>query len=162
MKYSLDGDFLLIRGDHSFLIAAQAGACFALCIETAEQEYCQTLEPHDLVAASAPEGGALEPAIMLIEFVRKYRIPVTVLPRDHPGSKRFRYLVSAGPEIHTSCSIRRGTHPEQHLICSHDELAGLVLKGTVRGVEIQHLPKEAELQHLDYQFSTRILQNGRT
>jgi hypothetical protein len=156
MIYPLDGEFLLIRGTHSFLLAAQANARFALCIEAAEQEYCQTLDPHDLVAASAPEGGALEPAVMLIEFVRKYRIPITVLPRNHPGSKRFPYLVSAGPEIHTSCSIRRGTHPEQHLICSSDELAGLVLKGTEHGVEILHLPKEATIQRVNYRFSTQL------
>jgi hypothetical protein len=131
-------------------------ACFALCIETADQEYCQTLEPHDLVVVSAPEDGAIEPAIMLIEFVRKYRIPLMVLPRDHPGSKRFSYLVSAGPAIHTSCSIRRGTHPEQHLICSSDELAGMVLNGTENGVEILHLPKTATIQRVNYRHTTEI------
>ena len=156
MIYPLEGDFLLIRGSHSFLLAAQAEACFALCIETSDQEYCQTLDPDDLVAVSAPEGGALEPAIMLLEFVRKYRIPLTVLPRNHPGSKRFHYLVSAGPEIHTDCSIRRGTHPEQHLICSSDELAGVVLKGTGHGVEIAHLPKEAAVQRVNYRLSMQI------
>ena len=151
----LEGDFLLIRGSRSFLLVARANARFALCIETAEQEYCQTLDPDDLVAASAPEGGALEPAVMLIEFVRKYRMPVTVLPRNHPGSKRFPYLVSAGPQIHTSCSIRRGTHPEQHLICSHDELAGMVLSGTTAGVEITNLPESASLRRLDYEITVK-------
>ena len=157
MIYPLDRDFLLIRGARSFLLVAQANACFALCIETAEQEFCQTLESQDLVAASAPEGGALEPAVMLIEFVRKYRMPVTVLPQNHPGSKRFSYLVSAGPEIHTSYSIRRGTHPEQHLICSHDELAGMVLKGAPGGVEITGLPEGVSVQWLQYRFSTEII-----
>jgi hypothetical protein len=157
MIYPLDGEFLLIRGDRSFLLVAQAEACFALCIETAEQEFCQTLESHDLVAASAPEGGALEPAVMLIEFVRKHRMPVTVLPRNHPGSKRFSYLVSAGPEIHTSCSVRRGTHPEQHIICSHDELAGIVLEGVPGGVEISNLPEGVSVRRLQYRFSTEII-----
>jgi hypothetical protein len=153
MIYPLEGEFLLIRGACSFLLVAQTGACFALCIETADQEFCQTLEPQDLIAASAPEGGALEPAVMLIEFVRKYRMPVTVLSRNHPGSKRFSYLVSAGPEIQTHCSIRRGTHPEQHLICSHDELSGIVLKGISGGVSISNLPEGVSLQRLHYQFS---------
>jgi hypothetical protein len=156
MIYPLEGDFLLIEGTRSFLLVAKASARFALCIETAEGEFCQTLDPEDLVAASAPEGGALEPAVMLIEFVRNYRMPVTVLPRDHPGSKRFSYLVSAGPEIHTSCSIRRGTHPEQHLICSHDELAGMVLAGTPGGVEISGLPEGVSVRRLNYRFTTTI------
>jgi hypothetical protein len=156
MIYPLKGEFLLIRGTHSFLLAAQADACFALCIETAEQEFCQTLEPQDLVVASAPEGGSVEPAIMLIEFIRKFRMPVMVLPRNHPGSKRFSYLVSAGPEIHTSCSIQRGTHPEQHLICSGDELAGMVLKGTDRGIDITNLPGDVSVQQLNYRLSTVV------
>lgn len=147
-----DDEFLEIAGSRSFLLVARAGATFALCIEAMDAEYCQTMEPDDLVAASAPEGGPPEPAVMLIEFVRKYRIPVTVLPKNHPGTKRFAYLVSAGPEIHTSCSIRRGTHPEQHLICSHDELAGIILKGTDRGVEILNLPVEATIRKIRYRF----------
>ena len=119
MIYPLEGEFLLIRGTHSFLLVAQARCPFCpLYRNCRRRNSARPLDPDDLVAASAPEGGALEPAIMLIEFVRKYRMPLMVLPRDHPGSKRFSYLVSAGPEIHTSCSIRRGTHPEQHLICS--------------------------------------------
>ena len=147
-----EDEFLEISGSRSFLLVARAGATFALCIETMDTEYCQTMEPNDLVAASAPEGGPPDPAVMLIEFVRKYRIPVTVLPKNHPGTKRFSYLVSAGPEIHTSCSIRRGTHPEQHLICSHDELAGIILKGTDRGVEILNLPLEVTVRKIRYRF----------
>jgi hypothetical protein len=140
MMYPLADEFLLISGDHSFLLVARAGAFFGLRIETFGNEYSQTIEPDDLVAVSAPEGGALEPACMLAEFVRTYRMPLIVLPRDHPGSNRFSYLVSAGPIINTSCSIRRGTHPEQHLICSSDELAGIALQGCSGGVEISGLP----------------------
>jgi hypothetical protein len=156
MNIPLREEFLLLSGAHSFLIAAKVNACFALCIETAETEYCQTLEPDDLVAASGPEGGLVEPALMLIEFVRKHRIPLMVLPKDHPGSRRFRYVVSAGPVINSSCSIRRGTHPEQHLLCSSDELAGIVLTGIPGGVEISNLPEGVSLQCLRYQFSIQL------
>ena len=141
MIYPLADEFLLISGASSFLLAGRAGAHFGLRIETSGQEYSQTVEPDDLVAVSAPEGGALEPAFMLAEFVRTYRMPLIVLPKDHPGSKRFPYLVSVGPVINTSCTIRRGTHPEQHLICSSDELAGIILEGHTGCVEITGLPE---------------------
>jgi hypothetical protein len=157
MNVPLREEFLLLSGAHSFLILAKVNACFALCIETAETEYCQTLEPDDLVAASGPEGGPVEPALMLIDFVRKYRMPLMVLPKDHPGSKRFRYLVSAGPVINSSCSIRRGTHPEQHLLCTSDELAGIALTGVSGGVEIRNLPKGVSVQRLRSEFSTQNL-----
>ena len=141
MIYPLADEFLLISGERSFLLVARVGASFGLRIETFDEEYSQTVEPDDLVAVSAPEGGALEPACMLAEFVRTYRTPLIVLPKDHPGSKRFSYLVSVGPVISTSCTIKRGTHPEQHLICSSDELAGIVLEGRSGSVEIFGLPE---------------------
>jgi hypothetical protein len=139
MIRSLADEFLLISGEHSFLLAAQANARFGLRIETMDEEYSQTVDPDDLIVVSAPGGGPLEPAIMLAEFVRTYRMPLIVLPKDHPGSRRFSYLVSVSPEIVTSCSIQRGTHPEQHLICSSNELAGLTLKGLPGAIEISGL-----------------------
>jgi len=113
---------------------------FPLCIETSDGEYCQGMSPGDLVAVSAPEGGSVEPALMLLELVRTHHLPLVVLPKNHPGSKRIPYVVSAGPEIRTNCSIVRGTHPEQHLICSSDELAGIALSGTTEGIVISGIP----------------------
>jgi hypothetical protein len=140
MNYPLQDELLLIRGSRSFLLVAKTMEKFALCIETMEEEYCQGVQLGDLVIVSAPEGGAIEPALMLAELVRTYHLPLLVLPKSHPGSRRIRYVVSVGPEISTNCSIRRGTHPDQHLICSSDELAGLNLKKTDTGVEMPHVP----------------------
>ncbi len=156
MIVPLRDELLLISGTHSFLLAAKANAQFALRIETPDREYCQTIDPSDLVVVSAPEGGALEPAIMLAEFVRTYRMPLIVLPKNHPGSKHFSYLVSAGPMITTSCIIQRGTHPEQHLVCSSDELAGTTLKGHPDGVEIVILPPGASHRHVNYRMLTEF------
>ena len=141
MKYPLADDMLLVRGSSSFLLAGRVKTSFALCIETIQEEYCQTLSLGDLVVVSAPEGGQLEPAVMLIELVRTYHMPLLVLPKDHPGSRRIAYVVSAGAEIQTNCAIVRGTHPDQHLICSSDELSGLQLHGYGEGVEITPDPE---------------------
>jgi len=156
MLVPLRDELLQLCGTHSFLLAAKAGSLFALRIETPEKEYCQTIEPDDLVVVSAPEGGALEPAIMLAEFVRTYHMPLIVLAKDHPGSKRFSYLVSVGPVITTSCSIRRGTHPEQHLVCSSHELAGLTLKGILGGVDISGLPVGVTRRYVKCHISTEF------
>ena len=131
---------LQIEGTHSFLLAAQVLRAFSLCIETAADEYCQGVSAGDLVVVSAPEGGPTEPAVMLLELVRTYHLPLLVLPRNHPGSKRIHYVVSVGPEIFTSCSIVRGTHPEQHLVCSSDELGGIRFTGTLDGIALDNLP----------------------
>ena len=92
------------------------------------------MEQGDLIAASAPEGGRIRPALMLIELVRTYRMPLVVMDRGHPGSARLQLIVSAGPMIHLSCAIERGTHPDQHLLCGSDELSGIALSGTDQGV----------------------------
>ena len=82
-------------------------------------------------------------AFMLLDLVRIHHVPLIVLPRGHPGSKRLRYVVSAGPSVELNCTIRRGTHPEQHLICSSPELAGICLTGTCSDIIIENLPAHA-------------------
>jgi hypothetical protein len=154
MNYPLDDELLLIRGKESFLIVAKVKNGFGLCIETSHDEYCQRVDAGDLVVVSAPEGGAIEPALMLMDLARTFHVPLLVLPKDHPGSRRISYVVSVGPEIFTSCSIRRGTHPEQHLICSSDELAGITLKRSRYGVEISSLPDGITLQHVKFEIKT--------
>ena len=154
MIIPLNDELLLIRTEHSFLLVATANALFGLCIETMTNDFCQTVEPTDLVVVSAPEGGEIEPAIMLIECVRTYHLPLIVLPKDHPGSRRFPYLISVAPEISTNCSIQRGTHPEQHLVCSSEDLAGITLKGTPVGVELTSIPEGAVTQRLKCQIKT--------
>ncbi|MDO9324721.1 MAG: alpha/beta hydrolase [Methanoregula sp.] len=157
MIYPLNDELLLIRTGHSFLLVGRVNTLFGLCIETTTNEFCQTVDPTDLVVVSAPEGGAIEPAIMLVEFVRTYHFPLIVLPKDHPGSKRFTYLVSVAPEIITNCSIQRGTHPEQHLVCSSAELAGINLKGTRQGVEISPVPAGVSFQRVKCQIKADFL-----
>ncbi len=114
----------------------------------------QGVEAGDLVVVSAPEGGAVEPALMLIDLVRTFHVPLLVLPKNHPGSRRISYVVSVGPKIFTSCSIQRGTHPEQHLICSSDELAGLTLKRSENGVEVSNLPESIIPKNIKYEIKT--------
>ena len=152
MKYPLEDGLLLIRGNSSFLLVGKAKEQFALCIETSTEEFCQGVMPGDVIVVSAPEGGPLEPALLLMDLVRTYHMPLLVLPRNHPGSRSISRVVSVDKEVHTSCSISRGTHPEQHLVCSSDELAGLTLRGALGGFEIEGLPAGLSLQTVNYRI----------
>jgi hypothetical protein len=154
MNYTLDDELLLIKGKQSFLLVAKVKSRFGLCIETSDNEYCRGVDTGDLVVVSAPEGGAVEPALMLIDLVRTFHMPLLVLPKNHPGSKRISYVVSVGPEIFTSCSIQRGTHPEQHLICSSGELSGITLKGEGSGVEVSALQGDITVNHVKFKMET--------
>jgi hypothetical protein len=66
---------------------------------------------------------------MLLDIVRSFHTPLIVLPRGHPGSRRLRYVVSTGTLIRLACGIRRGTPPEQDILCTCPDLAGMVLEG---------------------------------
>jgi hypothetical protein len=154
MIHTLDDESLLLQGKTSFLLVALIKNSFGLCIETADDEYVQGVEAGDLVVVSAPDGGAIEPALMLMDLVRTFHVPLLVLPKNHPGSKRISYVVSVGPEIFTSCSIRRGTHPDQHLICSSDELAGISLKRIEHGVDVSPLPGGIIPRKIKYEIKT--------
>lgn len=139
---------VLIRGQTSFLLCARAGRAFPLMIETFESEYVQGIHPDDIIAVSAPEGGELAPACYLLDLVRIYDQPLLVLPRGHPGSRRLRYVISAGPRILLSCEVVRGTHPEQHLICSSAELAGLEISGENGVIQINGLTDALKWEYL--------------
>ena len=152
MKYPLEDGLLLIQGRYSFLLAGKAKDRFSLCIETSTEEFCQGVGEDDVIVVSAPEGGAVEPALMLMDLVRTYHVPLLVLPRNHPGSRRISRVVSVAPEVHTICSIIRGTHPEQHLVCSSDELSGLVVRGVTGGLELSGMPAGLTLRTLRYRI----------
>jgi hypothetical protein len=154
MIHTIDDESLLIKGKKSFLLVALVKNDFGLCIETADDEYVQGVEAGDLVVVSAPEGGAIEPALMLMDLVRTFHVPLLVLPKNHAGAKRISYVVSVGPEIFTSCSIRKGTHPDQHLICSSDELAGISLKRIEHGVDVSPLPDSIIPRKIKYEIKT--------
>jgi hypothetical protein len=156
MNYPLDDELLLIKGIYSFLLISTVKERFGLYIETSHDEYCQGVDTGDLVVVSAPEGGAVEPALMLMDLVRTFHVPLLVLPKDHPGSRRISYVVSVGPEIFTSCSIKRGTHPEQNLICSSDELAGITMVGRRQSVDISPLPVGVSVGYMKYNVKTEF------
>jgi hypothetical protein len=84
---------------------------------------------------------------MLLEFVRRYQLPLVVLPKNHPGSSRLKMVVAVGDEILLACDIQRGTHPEQNLICSSGELAGIHLSGSRGVVEVENMPPDVLIEY---------------
>ncbi len=145
MILPVSGAGLLIQAPRSFLLIGTVCDSFTLFIETGAEEYCQYLKSGDLVVISAPEGGELRQAQILLELVTIWHVPLMVLPSGHPGSRRLKMVVSAGDQIVMSCLIERGTHPEQTVICSSEELAGMELRSHPEGIEILGLPEGIHL-----------------
>jgi hypothetical protein len=148
MNIPLASGLLLIRGETSFFLIGRATEQFALPIETTDAEVFQGVREGDLIVVSAPEGGEVEQARMLLELVRTYHAPLVVLPKGHPGSRRLRMVISAGPVIRPHSTILRGTHPEQDVICSSPEFDGVVFRAVGEGVEAEGLPAHAHIRPL--------------
>ncbi len=68
--------------------------------------------------------------------IREIGSPLIVLPRNHPGSKRLKFVLSAGSKVVVRCDITPGTHPEQDVICGMDEFSGLRINATRGGIEL--------------------------
>lgn len=145
MIFKFTDEYLCVRKENAFILIGRVLSPFTLFIETYSEEYCQYLEYGELVIVSAPEDGDIGQAIILLELIREYHSPLIVLPKNHPGSKRLRMVVSAGDMIELNCSIERGTHPEQHLLCGSEKMTGIVIQKTEDGVTISGITDDAQV-----------------
>ncbi|MDV0443279.1 alpha/beta hydrolase [Methanorbis rubei] len=152
------GDPVLIRGRSSFLLVARATEKFPLIIETDTEELVQGVYPNDLIVVSAPEGGEVVPALYLLEMVATHHLPVIALGKSHPASRRISYVVSAAEKIEMRCDIRRGTHPEQHLLCTADEFAGMILFANENNLVIENCREEISVSQLVWELSITEVQ----
>jgi len=142
------GDLFLIQGSSSFLLGGIVRERFALPVNAVDDVYFEPVRPGDLVCVSAPEGGSLRAAAMLLLLVRDHHFPVFALPKGHPGSAWVPMVISTAPSITLSCGIVRGTHPDQHLLCSSAELAGIILRGRGDTVTVEGLPAECTISYI--------------
>jgi len=113
------GEVIFLSDGKNTLGAVKAHTTRHVFIETATEELVQFLEEDDLIAASAFYGGeeAKQAISCMIYLVSEGHMPLLVLPKDHPATRRLPIVISAGKDILlTSCSVP-GTHPEQDVLC---------------------------------------------
>jgi hypothetical protein len=139
-RLELGHDEVLFLSDDSNTvgIVKAAGARWAF-IETDEEELVQFLDPEDLIAASCFLGGprAEEMVNCMLYLVREGGVPLLVLKKEHPATRRIPLVVSAGEKIVLSGCIVPGTHPEQDVLCGKGAMDGMVLKAEKGGVGVE-------------------------
>ncbi len=119
-------------------IVKAAGAKHAF-IETDVEEMVQFLSPDDLIAVSCFSGGDKARSMVkcMLYLVREGGVPLLVLKKDHPATKRLPLVISAGERIKLIGCIVPGTHPEQDVLCGRGEMDGMVIRGEPGAVIIQ-------------------------
>jgi len=145
----------LTDGTHTVGILKAAGRKH-IFIETENEELVQFLDPEDLVAVSCFFGGreAKEAIQCMLVLTMQTGMPLIVLPREHPATRRLPMVVSAGERIRLTSCIIPGTHPEQDVLCGKGGLDGLILTGTpgklvVEGVGESIVAETASLLYYD-------------
>ncbi len=125
--------------DHNTVGIVKAHDARRAFIETDDEELVQFLSAEDLIAASCFLGGdkAMDMVRCMLFLVREGGIPLLVLKKGHPATRRIPLVVSAGEKIVLSGCIVPGTHPEQDVLCGKGEMDGMTLKGIKGGVSIE-------------------------
>ncbi len=108
------------------------------------------IEKDDILVISAfDEGSIIEKGIKSMAFLlREMESPIIILPNNHPTSKRLKMVISVGDTVRLDCDITPGTHPEQDILCSCQELSGVKLTAVPDGVIIEGDVKYIKLDTL--------------
>ena len=104
-------------------------------IATQDDEIVQFLEKDDIIAVSSLKGNKRS-IKSLAYLTREEDSPLVILNKNHPSTKHLTTVVSVGDVVNLNCNITPGTHPEQTVLCTTDELNGLEIKKTKNGVEL--------------------------
>ncbi len=137
--FTLDPDeILFLCDDNNTVGIAKAHNIKKIFIETDEEELIQFLDAADLIAVSCFVGGqrGKNMARSMLYLVREGGIPLVVLNKAHPATRRISLVVSAGETIKLSGCIVPGTHPEQDVLCGKGAMDGITLNATKGGVSV--------------------------
>lgn len=128
----------LFDADNTVGIVKAAGLKHAF-IETDTEELVQFLGPDDLIAVSCFLGGDKARSMVkcMLYLVREGGVPLLVLKKGHPATKRLPLVISAGEHIRLTGCIVPGTHPEQDVLCGRGEMDGITIRGEPGAVMIQ-------------------------
>lgn len=138
-------EFRLLPGEVAFLSdgrytvgAVRAHRARHVFIETDTEELVRFLEKDDLIAVSAFSQGekAREGIMCMLYLIRECRMPLLVLSKTHPATRRLPMVASAGDSIRLTSCIIPGTHPEQDVLCGRGGLDGVRLSGADGKIEI--------------------------
>ncbi|MGC9516885.1 MAG: alpha/beta hydrolase [Methanomicrobiales archaeon] len=145
-------EILFLRGAISTVGVTKASQNIHLFIGMPEKdEVVQFLEKEDLIVVSAFDTGTkVEKGIKaLIYLIKELNFPIVVLPDNHPTSKRLKMVVASGDHVNLDCNIVPGTHPEQDILCSGDDLAGTQIKSSENCVEIINNAANIKIEKLN-------------
>lgn len=142
-------EIIFLKGNTGTVGVAKFGKNGHIFIGTPDkEEIVMFLEQDDIIAVSAlnSDPQSEDGIKSLIFLLREMGAPLVVLPSDHPTSQRLTMVASCGENVRLDCEITPGTHPEQDILCTCDDLSGVEIKAVKGGLEINGPLKEFKVE----------------
>ena len=130
-------EILFLSHNEYFLgVVKSLGKSFLL--ETEKEEIILGTGNEDIICVSSLVDNEKLKHVMIstLYSLRELSFPLIILNKGHPASKRLKLVFGFGNRIILDSCIEAGTHPDQHLLCSSENLSGLILVAKKGGVEI--------------------------
>ena len=130
-------EILFLSHNEYFLgVVKSLGKSFLL--ETEKEEIILGTGNEDIICASSlVNNEKLKPVmISTLYSLRELSFPLIILNKGHPASKRLKLVFGFGDKIILDSCIEAGTHPDQHLLCSTEDLSGITVVAKKGGIEI--------------------------
>jgi len=138
MYISLNKDEIVFISHNNFFLGIVKTLGKSFLLETDIEEIVLGTGNEDILAVSSLFKNSQIKGIMLayLYSFRELSFPLVILKKGHPASKRLKMVYGCGNKIILDSCIEPGTHPDQHLLCSVDDLSGIAILGKSNGIEI--------------------------
>ncbi|HOM96304.1 MAG: hypothetical protein GX941_10605 [Candidatus Methanofastidiosa archaeon] len=138
MYVSLNKDEIVFISHNNFFLGIVKTLGKSFLLETDREEIVLGTGNDDILAVSSLFKNSQIKGIMLayLYSLRELSFPLVILKKGHPASKRLKMVYGCGNKIILDSCIEPGTHPDQHLLCSADDLSGITILGKSNGIEI--------------------------
>lgn len=141
------------KNDYFLGIIKSLGKSFLL--ETDKEEIVLGTKNDDILVVSSLISDKKMKAIMIsaLYSLREFSFPLIILNKGHPASRRLKLVFGCGEKIILNSCIEAGTHPDQHLLCSTEELTGLCILVRKDGIEIiDPLKRKIEIERMPFEL----------
>ena len=126
----------LSYNDYFLGIVKSLGKSFLL--ETENEEIVLGTGIEDILCVSSLVNNQKIKPVMIstLYSLRELSFPLLILNKGHPASKRLKLVFGFGDKVILDSCIEAGTHPDQHLLCSTEDLSGITIVAKKGGIEI--------------------------
>ena len=135
---SLGEKEILFLSHNEYLLGVVKSLGKSFLLETEKEEIILGTGNEDIICVSSLVDNEKLKHVMIstLYSLRELSFPLIILNKGHPASKRLKLVFGFGNRIILDSCIEAGTHPDQHLLCSTEDLSGITVVAKKGGIEI--------------------------